>query len=392
MKYKIIIIILLILEISLFLFLFYKTRIIEKENPIVGEEKAIRPWGLEIDEESLKDPKKIIDVEPIDINVEDEVILKIKWGDKDNEIGGKSEYLGSHGPGMWDGAEPPRKLFITKNEEVILEDKGVIKIFNKDGLKKKLNLDGFYSLEGIDKEGNFYLSKNGERKILKLSEDGEILFSFDPIKDIIEKYQLKEPFDINAYSFCVLPNGNFYVVFEVNEKMESKIPNPEDPTKTIPMWQVYNQFKVTLLFDPNGNLIDDFLGYFEVPIYNLIDNEGYYYVTKKVPKEKSLSIKDNKAIHQIQKFLINNFEYKYLDSINIVSGKWSKRSTFDIDYVEGDDINVGDINENGIFFLDLVRAGNEKDVFKYMLFDKNKLFSFSLPINVNIIDFINNKI
>lgn len=393
MKRKIFLKILIIIGISLSLFTFYKIYNKEKENPIVSQEKPIRPWGLEIDEESLKDPKKIIDVEPIDIDIDSEVVLKIKWGDKDYEIGGKSEYLGSpHGPGMWLGAEPPRILFITKDEEVILEDIERIKIFTKDGLKNKLNLDGFYSLEGIDKEGNFYLSKNGERKFLKVSKDGEIIFSFDPIKDIIEEYQLREPIDINAYSFCVLPNGNFYTVLEVAEKMETQIPNPEDPTKTIPMWQVYNQFKVTLFFDQNGNLIEKFSGYFEVPIYNLIDKNGYFYMTKAIPKEKSQSIKGDRAIIQIQKFMINNFEYKYLDSINIVSGKWAKRDELDIDYIEGDNIYVSDINENDVFFLDLSRKGDEKDVLKYMLLDKNKLYSFYLPINVNPIEFIDNKI
>jgi len=158
------------------------------------------------------------------------------------------------------------------------------------------------------------------------------------------------------------------------------------------MWQVYNQFKVNLLFDPNGNLIEEFNGYFEVPVINLIDKNGYYYVTRWIPKEKSQSIKGDRVIHQIQRFLINNFEYKYLDSINIVSGKWAKRNGSDIDYVKGDNIYVRYINENGIFFLDLSRKGDEKDIFKYMLFDKNKLYSFYLPINVRPIEFFDNKV
>ncbi|MBC7194931.1 MAG: hypothetical protein H5U37_04675 [Caldisericia bacterium] len=137
MKLKTIIIVLLIFGISLSIFLFNKLRIKEKENSVIGEEKPIRPWGLEVDLDSLKDPKKIIDVEPIKIDLKGEELLKIKWGDKDDEIGGKSEYLGEIGPGMPIVAEPPRKLFITEDEEVILEDRGIIKIFTKDGLKKK---------------------------------------------------------------------------------------------------------------------------------------------------------------------------------------------------------------------------------------------------------------
>ena len=255
-----------------------------------------------------------------------------------------------------------------------------------------MNLYG--TLEGLDKDENFYISKGEERGFVKILKDGEIIFSFDPIKDIIEEYQLREPIDINAYSFCVLPNGNFYTVLEVAEKMETQIPNPEDPTKTIPMWQVYNQFKVTLFFDQNGNLIEKFSGYFEVPIYNLIDKNGYFYMTKAIPKEKSQSIKGDRAIIQIQKFMINNFEYKYLDSINIVRGKWAKRDELDIDYIEGDNIYVSDINENGMFFINLSRSDEDfkKDVFKYMLLDKNKLYSFYLPINVRPIEFIDNKI
>jgi len=393
MKRKIFLITLIIISISLSLFTFYKIYNKEKENPIVSQEKPIRPWGLEIDEESLKDPKKIIDVEPIDIDIDSEVVLKIKWGDKDYEIGGKSEYLGSpHGPGMPIGAEEPYRRFITEDETIILEDRGKIKIFTRDGFKKVLNLYG--TLEGLDKDENFYISKGEERGFVKILKDGEIIFSFDPIKDIIEEYQLREPIDINAYSFCVLPNGNFYTVLEVAEKMETQIPNPEDPTKTIPMWQVYNQFKVTLFFDQNGNLIEKFSGYFEVPIYNLIDKNGYFYMTKAIPKEKSQSIKGDRAIIQIQKFMINNFEYKYLDSINIVRGKWAKRDELDIDYIEGDNIYVSDINENGMFFINLSRSDEDfkKDVFKYMLLDKNKLYSFYLPINVRPIEFIDNKL
>jgi len=281
MKRKIFLITLIIIGISLSLFTFYKIYNKEKEKPILSQEKPIRPWGREVDEESLKDPKKIIDVEPIDIDVESEVILKIKWGDKDYEIGGKDEYLGENGPGMPIAAEPPFREYITKDETIILEDRGIVKIFTRDGFKKVLNLEGSYNLEGLDKDGNFYLSKNGERGFVKVSKDGEVLFSFDPIKDIIEKYQLREPIDINAYSFTVLPNGNFYTTIEVSEKMEIEVPNPEDPSKTIPMWQVYNQFKVNLLFDPNGNLIEEFNGYFEVPVINLIDKNGYYYIRYK---------------------------------------------------------------------------------------------------------------
>lgn len=393
MKIKKILIIFLILGVSFSIFLFYKIRTKEKDTPVIGEEKPIRPWGLEIDEESLKNPKKIIDIEPIKIYVKGEVLLKIKWGDKENEIGGKSEYLGLHGPGMWNGAEPPRILFITKDEEVILEDRGIIKIFTKDGLKKILNLDGFYSLEGVDSFGNFYLSKNGERRFLKVSKEGEIIFSFDPVKDIIEEYKLKDPFDINAYSFCVLPNGNFYAVLEISEKMEIQIPNPEDPTKTIPMWQVYNQFKVTLLFDSNGNLIEKCLGYFEVPIYNLIDKDGYFYMTKTIPKEKSQILKGDRAINQIQKFSINNFEYKYLDSINIVRGIWTK-TDYGIYFIEGGDVHVNYINDNGIFLLDMTRWGGEKDILEYLIFDpfKSKIYSIYLPIYVNLEEFIDNKI
>lgn len=384
MKIKIIIIILLILGISLSIFLFYKSRMKEKKTQVTGEEKPIRPWGLEIDEESLKDSKKIIDVEPIKIDIKGEILLKIKWGDKDNEIGGKSEYLGSHGPGMWDGAEPPRILFITKDEEVILEDRERIKIFTKNGLKKKLDLDGFYNLEGIDKEGNFYLSKSGERKFIKASKDGEILLSFDPIKDIIEEYKLREPIDINAYSFCVLPNCNFYTIIEISEKMETQIANPEDPTKTIPMWQVYNQFKVTLLFDPNRNLIDKYSGYFEVPIYNLIDKDGFYYWTKHIPKEKSQLLFGDKVINQIEKFSINNFEYKYLDSINIIRGKWIKNE-IGIDFIEGGGIHINNINGDGIFLLSMTRWGDEKDVLEYLIFDptKKKQFFFTIKSNLS---------
>ena len=393
MKRKTFLITLIIAGVSLSLFTFYKIYNKEKEKPILSQEKPIRPWGREIDEESLKNVKKIIEVEVININVEGEEVLKIKWGNKENEIGGKSEYLGSHGPGMWDGAEPPRILFITNDEEVILEDRERIKIFTKDGFKKVLNLDGFYTLEGLDNDGNFYLSKNGERGFVKVSKDGEVLFSFDPIKDIIEKYQLREPIDINAYNFTVLPNGNFYTTIEVAEKMEIKEPNPQDPSKTISKWQVYNQFKVNLLFDPNGNLIEEFSGYFETPINNLIDKNGYYYVTKQVPKEKSQSIKGDRVINQIERFLINNFEYKYLDSINIVGGKWVK-SDLGFDFVEGDYICVSDINENGAFFIDRGRTDEEckKDFLKYMIFDKNKLYSFYLPIDLSPIEFFDNKI
>ncbi|MBC7194932.1 MAG: hypothetical protein H5U37_04680 [Caldisericia bacterium] len=155
--------------------------------------------------------------------------------------------------------------------------------------------------------------------------------------------------------------------------METKVPNPEDP---------------------NGNLIDDFLGYFEVPIYNLIDKDGYYYWTKYIQKEKSQILVKDKLINQIEKFSIDNFEYKYLDSINIVRGNWIKNE-LGVDIVEGGSICVVNINDSGKFLLNMSsRKGDEKDVLEYLIFDpfKSKLYSIYLPINVNIFGFIDNKI
>lgn len=370
MKLKNILIGLIAIGVSISL-LFYLTNL-KTEVTLTTLGRPITLWGHEVDEKALNDPRKIYEKEPTPIQVKEEIYLKIKWGDKEEEVGGRSEFLGWGESGTFPGASPPWRIFFRGDGSILLEDQGGIKLFTREGFKRIISKD--YSLVGVDREGNLYLWNGAERRRAKTTLKGEIIFFSDPIEDVLKELQLTKD-DVDSYgSLTVIPDGNSYLNIRASKKRSVDGSSPEEPGKTIKMLEILDRFYVTLLFNSKGNLVDRHIGFFKLPYTPAISPDGFIYSLKVTPTE-------DKVLNQIQRFLLDKFTYRYVDSIvNIAWGGWMKNALGEEVMVGG--LNIFGIDEKGRILFDMSsRRGDEKECL-YLVFDptKNLLYSFYLPL------------